>query len=59
MYTGLPPFKHVPVALVDFFFSDYIFPLSILQRRSDFAVLVGVGEDTVQCYFREQFFSRY
>jgi hypothetical protein len=27
----------------------------ILQRRSGFAVLDGMGEDTVQCYFREHF----
>lgn len=29
--------------------------MSILQRRSGFAVRIGVGQDTVQCHFREQF----
>jgi len=37
-------------------FPDHLFiPLSILQRCSGFAVLVGVGQDTVQCYFCELF----
>jgi hypothetical protein len=36
-------------------FPDYTFLLAILQCRSGFAVLVGVGEDAIQCYFREHY----
>ena len=54
MYTGLPAPSNA--FLVGLFFPDYLFPLSILQRRSGFAILIGVGKDTVQCYFREHFF---
>jgi hypothetical protein len=51
--TGPPPPQN---AFLDFFLTPFsFFPLSILQRRSGFTVLVGVGEDTVQCYIREHF----
>ena len=38
-------------------YPDYLFLSLILQRRSGFTILVGVGEDAVQCYFREHFFT--
>lgn len=49
----LPPTSHTSL---DFFLTTFsFFPLSILQRRSGFTVLVGVGEDAVQCYICERF----
>ncbi len=49
------PSQCVPVAFFCGHFPDQLFLLAVLQRRSGFAFLVGVGEDAVQCHLREHY----